>query len=315
MRRWNVNLFVILLMAVSLVQCDSDEQELKGSLRLELTDAPVDDPNISGVFVTVTEIKVDGSVWAGLNEKVTIDVLALQNGNTRALGVADLNVQAYENIELILDLDADSAGQAPGCYVLTKDNVKHQLSMQGNSSMSLFFDQGKVDLSAEQTAEVVLDFDLRKVIKRRSNDTSDYQFAAESQIKNNLRFVTKGNTGTILGNCNDMITNSDRIVVFAYAKGSYNHDAELDTSEEQQFAHAITSASVQSDGDYRLSFLEQGEYELVFVSYKDQDSDGRLEARGSLELNTLLGLDASNISVTSSSNTQVNVVATGLLPI
>jgi hypothetical protein len=49
----------------------------KGDARIEITDAPTDDPNVKAVFVTVADIKVDGKSWAGFDGKVTIDPFGL----------------------------------------------------------------------------------------------------------------------------------------------------------------------------------------------------------------------------------------------
>ena len=43
--------------------------------RIEITDAPIDDPNVAGVFVTIVDIKVNGQSWSGFDGKTTFDLL------------------------------------------------------------------------------------------------------------------------------------------------------------------------------------------------------------------------------------------------
>lgn len=65
-----------------------------------------------------------------------------------------------------------------------------------------------------------------------------------------------------------------------------------------------------------MSFLPEGDYELVFVAYEDTDRDGRAELTGRAEVRLLddLGLDLGSISVSSNASTQISVALTGLLP-
>ena len=65
------------------IRCDDGgevEPDDKGSVNFEMTDAPIDDANVQGAFVTVASIKVDGENYGGFSGKQTIDLLAYQNG-------------------------------------------------------------------------------------------------------------------------------------------------------------------------------------------------------------------------------------------
>src|SRR5258706_16088451 len=102
--------------------CDRSNDPMgKGDAEFQITDAPSDDASIKSVFVTVTDIKVDGKSVSGFT-KQTIDLKAYQEGNTKVLGTGTVDAKAYSTVLLVLDADADAAGASPGCYVLTTDN-------------------------------------------------------------------------------------------------------------------------------------------------------------------------------------------------
>src|SRR5690349_10090625 len=110
--------------------CDKDNNpsDDKGRLNVEITDGPIEDPNIKAVFVTVSEVKIDGETFEGFNGKKTINLLAYQQGNVAALGIGDIDAGTYNSVTLVIDAQTDDAGNSPGAYVQTTDNVKHALS-------------------------------------------------------------------------------------------------------------------------------------------------------------------------------------------
>ena len=310
----------LFFLVLGFTQCTEDAEDdsitLSGKAQFELTDAPIDDANVKGAFVTVTAVKVDGEVISDFSGKQTIDLLAYQNGNTQALGLADLEAGTYSNISLVLDYETDANGDQPGCYVLTTDNTKKSLQANGSSTGEIKVNSGSFSVQENSTSNVVIDFDVRKAITRDGDE--DYDFATESELEAALRVVTKSNTGTLNGNCSDNLNTSDRIVVYAYKKGSFNKDTELSGqgSSNIEFKNAVTSAVVDGNGDYTLAFLEKGEYELHFVSYTDDDNDGKMELQGELELSILgnLGLDLFGLTVESNTSLTVNVNVIGLIP-
>lgn len=288
----------------------------EGQLSLYLTDSPIDRADVEAVVVTVTEVRVDGQAWDGFDGPLTVDVLSLQNGMTRLMGSAALDARAYSDIDLVLDLEQDAMGNAPGCYVMTDDGTRHALSANGATELLIDIDNSGFAVVEDDEANLVVDFDLRKSITASSDGSSDFAFVTSSELDNALRVVVRDETGEIEGNCNDAINSSDRIVVYAYAAGTYNAQTETSGQGASQvlFANAVTSASVDASGQYRLSFLRSGDYELVFASYEEQP-DGTLQLQGTLLLDTLLNFDLQSISVASNASVKVDVLVTGLLPL
>lgn len=315
--------FVVLLVAsLFFTQCAKDDdivlKDGNGALRLEITDGPIDDASIKGAFVTVTEIKVDGKSYEGFQGKQTIDLMAYQKGAVALLGTGELEAGTYANITLVLDYSKDAAGNAPGCYVLTEDNKKHDLSLNGSSVNEVTFDAGSIEIEKENQTDLVLDFDLRKAIKEdMSGGESKYAFVTSTELNAAVRAIKKGSTGIVKGSASSSTNFADQVVVYAYKKGTYDANVEMkgQGTSMVEFANAVTSAKVDASGNFELHFLEEGDYELHFAAYDDTNSDGSFELKGSLMLNILAGLDLNAISVGANATVTLDISVTGVLPL
>jgi len=279
-----------------------------GTMKLELTDAPIDDANVQAVFVTVAEVKVDGKPFPAFTGKKTVNILALQNGNVESLGLSRLEAGTYSNIALVLDYASDASGNAPGCYVLGRDNQKYNLAAGGAQRVEIKANR-PVEVTKDAQTEYVFDFDLRKAIKDNNGNTAGgYTFGAEGELQSTVRIVKKARSGAIVGRCANA-SNNGRVVVYAYAKGQFNRSAEAGS----QFRGAITSAACDNNGNYRVSFLEEGEYELHFVSYEQRPNGGSATLKGFLQLSG--GVNTNTVMVRSNTEARLDVTVGGLLGI
>lgn len=282
-----------------------------GRAKIEITDGPIDNPNVSGVYVTVADIKINGESWAGFKGKATFDLMALQHGETKLLGDGQLEVGTYDNIELVLHTDTDADGDSPGCYIKDAQGVKHALA--GANEMTIKV-KGVMATATGQTTESVIDFDLRRAIVFESGSTTDFEFVTETELENAVRLVEKNTTGNITGNITDGVSGSDKIIVYAYDKGDFGIDEKFPQGPSQiMFKNAVTSAVVNADGDFNLAFLESGNYELHFISYQENDEE-QLMAHGELQLNILgsVTIDLLGIKVDASDTVDVDLKVTGL---
>lgn len=305
---------VLVLATIFLTQsCSKDDNEVDMSgetynTTFKITDAPIDNANVEGVFVTLADVKVDGKSLEGFS-KTTVNLAALVNGQTATLGNLDLAARSYSNIELVLDYETDAEGNSPGCYVAMANGAKDQLTAEANKiSVSDAF-----EVLAKTSNEVILDFDLRKTIKEEQGTLeSDFEFVSMSELSAGIRTVNEESTGQISGTANDAENTSDRIVVYAYEKGTFNAETETNGQGESNvtFKNAVTSSVVNStSGSYTLSFLEEGEYELVFASY---NKDGDIfYFNALLEAESTTGLNLGAISVSSALQISANVTITG----
>jgi len=299
----------LLVLSLGWTACDDDDDNMEaasGELSMEITDAPIDDRQVEATFVTITDLRLDGSSVEGF-QQTTVDVYALQNGRTELLANTEVEADSYQTIELDLDYDTDAEGNSPGCYVVDADGDQHALG-SGQQTLSLSTD---LVVEADSRSEYVLDFDLRKCIER-SNGTSDYQFAGTGDLEAGVRVVNKSNSGLIAGNCEDNFSSSDRIVVYAYAEGTYTREDEIQMQNGRAFANAENSASVQSNGDYELFFIEEGSYELIYASY-EEDAEGNMELQGTLELDILSSIGSNVVTVNAGTSVTLDVLITGIL--
>ena len=319
-RKVNFKVLVLAVFAViTFVQCTEDDgtinPEASGKANFKMTDAPIDDANVSGAFVTVTEIKVDGQTFAGFSGKQTIDLLAYQNGNVKALGLGDIEAGTYTNISLVLDYDVDANGNSPGCYILTTDNVKHEVQASSSAQQELVLASNFV-VEENQTTDVVIDFDVRKAVKAEAQAASDnkYEFVSKGELESSLRVVVEAETGDVQGKCqND--NGSDRVVVYAYKKGTWNKSAETQGqgSSNIEFKNASSSAVVDANGNYTLSFLEEGDYEVHYASYK-QESNGSATFEGMLNLGLIGIISFNDITVEAGIDLTLNATVSALIP-
>lgn len=307
----------VLLVPFLFVHCDKEDRLSTGQLRIELTDAPVDDANINGVFVTVAEVHVDGMPWPGFNGRQTVDLKTLQNGNVMSLGIANVDARSYHRITLVLDHQQDENGTGPGCYVLTNDNTKHTLATSASATQAVEVLSPGFDVTGGGVSTVVIDFDLRKALRygNSSSASSDYAFGTQAELQSALRIVNKPTAGHINGHCTDLISGSEKIIVYAYAKGNFNRQKEVNAPSDQQFSSAITSAAVNAQGNYTLAWLPPGEYELIFASYQDDGNNGTMDLKGTLAVETTLGIDLTSVLVSTATSVTVNVIVLSVLPL
>jgi hypothetical protein len=307
-----ISLFILaIFIALFTIQCsksDDDSGQTNGNLSLKITDAPSDDANIQAIFVTVAGAKVNGVSVEGF-QKQTIKISDLHSGETQLLFAGDVEADTYSNISLVLDYDKDVSGNAPGCYVMDKTNVKHNLYASSSASSEIKLDKSFV-VSSDGTTNLVIDFDLRKSVIYNENSTASnkFKFVTDAELKNSLRVVLQEKSGEIKGKASNNFSNSE-LVVYAYRKNQFNAATETQAqgSSNVLFAKAVSSAKVNADGTYKLTFLDEGDYEVHVVSYGHYSSTGKLTFKGLVTANSIIsGLVMNNISVSGNASVDLN---------
>jgi hypothetical protein len=311
---------LFIFFALAFAACDDDSEPAgKGEVEFEITDAPADDANIKGVFVTVADVKVDGNSLEGFSRQ-TIDLKAYSEGNTKILGSGDFDARTYQNVVLVLDLQTDASGSSPGCYVLDQNNTRHQLKSTTSGTMEVAVNKSWTVVRDTKTS-IVMDFDLRKAIRRSQEGASPYSFVSDNNLSAAVNLVAKAKAGTIKGTYDDNnnSSNADKIIVYAYKKGTF--DAATETTpqggDDILFAKAVSSAAVKQSiagNEFTLAFLEEGEYELHFIGYSHDPQTGRYTFESRLQSETNIDGSAGNL-ITIKGGATVNVAATitGLL--
>jgi hypothetical protein len=305
-----------LLFSSVLTSCkkSDDNSQNSGNAQTSMgtTDAAIDDASVSGVFVTIADIKLDGQSIKGFN-KTTINLAAFKNGNVRNIGNFSLQGKSYSNVTFVLDYDKDSAGVAPGAYVLTTDNAKHALT---SSTNTITVSKSFILKDTAQNA-LVADFDLRKMLVHpTTGDTASYTFVTAAELQNSVRIVDAKQSANISGTFTNTVYSADTVVAYIYKAGTYtSNEIQEQGASHVRFANAVTSSIVGAAGAYKLSLLDSGSYEIHFASYNDVNHDGRLvlqglftsTATGANILSFILGAKTDiNLDVTATANVSIN---------
>ncbi len=306
----NLSKLSLLLGLIFFVSCSEDDSlenpgDGENSTAVYLTDAPVDQANVEAVFVTVSEVRVNGKAIEGFN-KTTIQLSSLTKGRTELLGNLNLKSGTTSNISLVL-ADTDASGNGPGNYVVLNGGAKQKLS--GATEINI---KDQVEIVNDARNEIVIDFDLRKTVKQEGDN---FSFVSKTQLENNLRTVNKLNAGAVKGKADNRSEAEGEVVVaYAYKKGTFSNSESNANSEGINFANAVSSSVVsKSNGEFEIHFLEEGDYELHFASYSDNDQDGKLEFTGMVEANAVSSLDLNSFRVASNSEVNIQISFKGLL--
>ena len=278
----------------------------------KITDAPIDDASVTGAFVTISDIKLDGQSVQGFT-KTTVDLMAFQNGNTKTLGTFNLAGKTYSSITFVLDFNTDASGNAPGSYVVSNGGIKSQLQSTSNTITV----SNNILLQNGTSSSLVADFNLRKLVIHQSGGGTDhYDFVTAGELSGAVRVVAENSSSTISGTLTDNISGSAKVVAYAYKKGTYNQATETSGqgASNIEFKNAVSSALVDGSGNYQLHFLESGDYEIHFASYKDTNADGMYKLQGTLIVVGGLSIDLLNLTLTANTTLTVNATATGVLP-
>lgn len=307
----------VIAFAMLFVQCSkvNETKDEKGQIMVKMTDAPSDDANIEGTFVTIADVKIDGKSVEGF-AKQTIEISAYQNGETKLILNEEVSAKSYSAISLVLDYESDASGVSPGCYILTSDTEKHDLSVSGETQSEITVSK-PFEVEANSETSLVVDFDIRKAIVRE-NDTStesEYTFVTSTEMESTVRVVSEGSSGKISGSVNMLFSSDNDSYVFIYQKGEFNVLSETQGQGASNilFAKAVTSAKVKADGTYNLSFLEAGEYEIHVASFAQTLGDSTTFAGMLTATSATPGLLLNSISVSANAQLELDIDISGLL--
>ena len=283
---------------------DGDGSGGVGRIRVNLTDAALDDPDVQTVYVTVTGITLDGEELPNLTERRTIDISNYTAGRTIQYG-NDQPVSAgtYDGLELTLDLGRSESGEAPGAYVVDREGARLPLDY-GPATVTIPA-AGAFAVTADEVTELILDLDLRRAIGYR--DGGGYTFGSDGQLARSLRLVEEGRSGAIEGTVvNHAATVASDVarVVYAFPRGTVT----ADTLRRGYFGASVSSARVSPGGRFRLSYLPTGRYELVAVDYADVDGDGRADLVGARRSDGEIGAETRAVTVSALAQTTIEMI-------
>lgn len=312
MKIGKINLLSLLSVAFlfTWTSCDDDDNVLPerdtGELKIEITDAPVDDPMIQAVYITVSDLKVNGASFPEFSKK-KINLLELQDGKTETLGLTGIEVGSYDEISLVLEGKPAEAAT----YVEDVHGDVHALLEEPVTLTKSF----EFDVEKDSTINLVIDFDLRKAFSRTSDSLNLYEFSGTEILADALRIVDKDEAGELNGQVSNR-GNSDQVIAFLYEKGEFDESTETEVNADSlRFANAVTSTVVHSDGNYIFAYLNPGEYELHFASFAENADEDQVVFEGLLETDVSGGFDILDISIEADTETTINLSLGDLLPL
>jgi predicted small secreted protein len=307
----------VMMFAMLFVQCSKANKtnDEKGQIVVKITDAPSDDANIEGTFVTIADVKIDGKPVEGF-AKQTVEISAYQNGESKLILSEEVGAKSYSTISLVLDYESDASGVSPGCYVLTSDAGKHDLSASADTQTEITLSK-PFEVKADSETSLVVDFDIRKAIVRE-NDTStegEYRFVTQAELESAVRVFSEDNTGKISGKVNMLFTTENDRYVFVYHKGEFNiiSESQGQGASNVLFSKAVTSAKVNADGTYNLSFLEAGDYEIHVASFAKTLGDSTTFTGMFSATSATPGLLLNAISVSANAQLELDIDISSLL--
>ncbi len=260
----------IAMMSFGLSSCSNDEDiNGEGQIKLNITDAPIDEDGVTGVFITFIgiEYQKEGGAWQTAEEfegPVTINLLELQNGRTELLGNFTAGAGKYTGVRFMLDAATRGSNPSnPGSYIAFEDGSQAPLFVPSGEQTG-YKTVGEFTVPLNGTVEITADFDLRKSVAK-AGVTGMYL------LKPTIRVIVNNEAGDIRGNISNRNAES-AYVVYTYNAGTYE-DTESDDPEAEgiRFPNAISSTRAEDNGDYILAFLAPKSYDLVVV---EVDSEG-----------------------------------------
>ena len=266
---------------------EDDNNHDTGTLKLSITDAPLDSANISEVNITVSDVQyhIKDNEWKSFEDfegPKSYNLLELTRGESEMLGQFDLGPGTYTQLRFMLDAPDKSQGTPsnPGCYVVFEDSTEEALFVP-SGSQSGYKATGKFTVPANGTVDVTADFDARKSVVHAGR-------SGMYILKPTIRLIVDNQAGSIEGTVTNIPEGSEA-VVYAYEDDAYTEEEEADPVDEEavRFPEAVTSDMVDAEGTYKLSYLAPDTYDLIVVETIDGEFSSVLGTVENVEVESL----------------------------
>jgi hypothetical protein len=237
-----------------------------GTVSLGLTDATIDE--VKAIYVTIKEVSVHkegGSGWDVIAEpNQTYNLLELVNGVRETLGIAELEAGHYTQLRMKVGEEPDdginflgirhsSYGDEYGNYVIDNSDVCHELKMPSGYQSGVKVVCG-FDINANQTTELVLDFDAsRSIVEAGSSDNL--------LLKPTIKVLRTEECAIIDGTVTDGAYGLPGVLVSVQS-----FDPEPASGDDKDRVLVQASTITDENGSYVI-FIAPGTYSLV--AYKD----------------------------------------------
>ena len=262
----NIRIWLVLVLFSALVSC-GEEGGLKGTLKIAITDAPVDSDQIKSVNVVITNVEgYQNGKWKAFRYFETptgVNLLAYTGGKSVLLIDQYTNPGEFSALRLSLNIAHRNSSLIvnPQSNVVFKNGTSVPLFMAEGEAPEIIIEK-YVGVFSRGLTDITLDVDLRKSIQ--INEQGEYL------IKPFVRFIETNKAGHIKA---AVLKSSmqDRIVAYVYNRNAFNANEVTDVSKGVAFFNAITSTALKST-TLNFGFLEADTYDIIFVKH---DANGK----------------------------------------
>ena len=247
---------ILTLLVLGSIGCDNET--LKGTLKISITDAPIDAKNIKSVniFFKNLEANQNGSwkSFKNFEQPVGVNLLSYTGGKSFLLIDQFTNPGEFQQLRMDLNI----TNRTSSLIVNPQSNIE----FTDGSTQPIYMKEGlepklvvhvEFGIASRGITDLTLDLDLRKSI--RKNEVGEFVLTPV------VRVLYTFDTGSIKADINNSI--AEKVVVYLYKQGAFNSN-ELQQSSDISFPNAISSASIDNK-KVQLGFLSAGSYDLIFV--------------------------------------------------
>jgi hypothetical protein len=234
-----------------------------GTLTLRISDAPVDIAN--RVVVQFKGVEVHSSSGDTLTYSISdnIDLLELTRGESKAiLEDKDLDAGDYTWIRLLVNA---TSGELDS-FIELKTGAQHSLVIPSGEETGLKLVRG-FEVPDNGSADLTIDFDLRKSIYMPESDADDYV------LKPSLRIVETADTGSISGSVDlALVTNTSCAggnAVYAFIGNNVTPD-DVDGADPDPVNTALVELESGAH-TYKVAFLNAADYTVAFTCLANLD--------------------------------------------
>jgi len=275
MKTKGIILLSIFAIFLTFTSCEEEETSTdNGTLSLALTDAPIDDESVTGVYITINGLQYhkQKNSWADFEgyETKKVNLLELTDGMTEMLGSFEMEAGQYNQLRFMLDAPTYGEGPKanPGCYITFKDGTQKELFVP-SAGKTGFKATGAFRVPSNGEVKLTADFDVRKSVVN-ANQSGMYI------LKPTIRLVVDNEAGKIAGNLTNLPDTTSDYIVYAYEDETYDvTETEvpdtLEEAEENRFPNAVTSDIIGEQNGYQLNWLAPMTYDLVVTRYVDSE--------------------------------------------
>lgn len=288
----NLRVWLVLLFAVFVLSC-GEEGGLKGTLKIAITDAPIDADHVKAVNIVIANVEgFQNGKWKPFRhfeQPTGVNLLAYAGGKSVLLIDQYTNPGQFSSLRLSLNMaDRNSSLIVnPQSNIVFKDGTSAPLYMPEGENPEIIIEQF-VDVVSRGLTDITLDVDLRKSIQ--INGQGEYI------IKPLVRFIETAKSGHIRASI-VKASMQDRVVAYVYKRNAFNANELTADSDGTHLPNAITSTALKSTS-IGFGFLESGSYDLIFVKHNTNgnvlEMIGRIndiKVEAGVETNTEINLE------------------------